>query len=256
MSLALVTTLFISGALAQLLVVPATCPVRNGAGSVAYDFTMASPIYFSGTGNPSTEFSHAQDASGGIKLNLRPHQRLVAAIPLGSTGAYGSASSPTLLWNYDYSIDLTGLGLSFTAAQTAGYTFVIGVDTDPSSAVSLFCYDPIAPGSAGGFDHCFGTPTTGINSCDARDTSSPFPNYGKNLNTYSILQQSWRYSFTGAGTDADVHADGRYEVYLTALLNGVQVARAEASLIVGQTDGTAPGPATIIDPSGGGGGNE
>jgi hypothetical protein len=176
MSFALV--LFISGALAQPLVVPATCPARNGAGSVTYDFTMTSPIYFSGTGNKS----------GGIKLNLRLHQRLVVAIPLGSTGAYGSASNPQ--WNYDYSIDLTGLGLSFTAAQAAGYTFVIGVDRDPTNAVSLFCYDPIAKGPAGGFDHCFGTTTTPMNSCAARDPSSPFPNYSANLNPFSILQQS------------------------------------------------------------------
>ena len=240
----MIVTLFVFACLssrafgAAAFVLPAACPACQPATTTQYAYTMNDPLFFNGNGNKETFFAHSQ--GDGVKLNIRPHQNGQDAITLGVTGAYGLPTSPTTpAWNYDYSIDLTLLNMSFATAATSGYTFVIGLDTDPLETATYYCYDPInASAHFGFFDHCFGFHNQPDNSCAALPGTTA--TYDSAIATYPVLQQSWMYSFTGALSNPVIA--GRYEMYIAALHNGVEIARAKASLYIGTISGTLPGP--------------
>jgi hypothetical protein len=164
-----------------------------------------------GSGNSNGGFQVFTDSASGLELGLRARVRYPS--PSSVTNVSGNTythqaglAGPGLnraFWNFDYSVnsDYNGNGNSF---DTAGLTFRIDIDSDPSAAVNVYAsFDPLAWG-----DTEFGTNAT----ANGAGVSSPSPIPGTNVG-----QNSLNYGFIpGLQAATNGFTNGQYTITLSA----------------------------------------
>lgn len=236
-NIALLTTLLVGG-LAHSNFVSA---------AIMYDQNVTPDVIF-GSGNSNGSFTVDQD--NGVELGLRGKLRHNASgLPENTfnsngDGTYSFAagvaptqSYPTAVWSFEWSInsdydDSTGLNL-------ADLTYELGLDNDPSQAVSFAVFDPI---NALYFDHAIGDNST---ANGAGTVASDQTAYAQLIADNNVAQNSWKPSWFF--TSFDPTLDATYDIYLAAFdAAGAQQARTDIQIIVGQGGAAdVPEPATL-----------
>lgn len=173
-----------------------------------------------GSGNSNGGFQVFTDNASGLELGLRARVRYPS--PSNVTNVTGNTythqaglAGPGLnraFWNFDYSINtnFNGSGTTFGAAASAGLTFRIDIDIDPTAAVnpSTYSFDPLTWG-----DTSFGTNST----LSGQGLEFPAAPAGDN-----VAQNSLNYGFSGPGDFPGLQAatnnfgSGLYTITLSA----------------------------------------
>ena len=146
----------------RLLTLSATVGALACASSGAWAVTsygdIAAPGVYFGTNNSNGNWTISTDS--GVELALRGKNRQTLATIDGSSGTYLAdpglcvtcSGVPKAMWSYEFSVN---------AGSVTGLTYRLGVDHDPSAAISYSVVDPqtywadnaIAPGAFIGFQN-------------------------------------------------------------------------------------------------------
>lgn len=223
---------------------------------ITYDQNIAPDVIF-GSGNANGSFT--VDRNAGVELGLRGKLRFNASGQPESTynsngdGSYTfdaiiapggfswQPNSPTTpVWNFDWTVN-TDYGTA-TGNKLDDFTYMIGIDFDPSSSRNYIEFDPI---NATYYDHSIGTNDTdncaGVEAVDAA-------NYASLIANNNVAQNSWNMEFFNNfpfdGFDPTV--SGEYSFYLAAFDQGNQVARTDMTVIVGNGAAPVPAPGAIL----------
>ena len=174
-----------------------------------------------------------------------------------SPGVAPTQSSPTAEWSFEWSINTDLADTSGSPSRMLNaFSYVLGLDVDPSQGQNFTTFDPIndiepVAGTVC-WDHSMGTNTTGTDlgietsGCRSSDpvvAAAAAVQYGTNLATYSVAQNSWKPHWYFSPFDPTV--DGTYSIYLAAFDGGTEVARTSIDIIVGAGGLPVPEPATI-----------
>mgnify|MGYP003648750669 CR=1 FL=1 len=217
----------------------------SASAALIFDTDVTSDVIF-GSGNANGSFT--VDQANGIELGLRGKLRHNAAGAPENTfnsngdGTYsfdaGVAPTqpfPTAVWSFEWSINSSFDG---TGGDLDDYTYMLGLDTDPTAAVSLFAFDPINLAYA---DHAIGDNSTGNGAgAEAADAAG----YAALISSNNLAQNSWKPHWFIPGFDPTV--DGTYDLSLTAFdLNGGLAASTSIQIIVGAGATVVPEPETM-----------
>jgi len=198
-------------------------------------------------GNGVGNGSWTVDQSNGIELGLRGKTRWPANGTYNSNGdgtysfatgaGVGQANPSRPVWNFEWSINSDYLATS-AALPLSTYTYVLGMDFDPSQGTSFTSYSLSTP-----MDNSFGYNTT-LQSAGVED-SVPFPNYSNYLTTYNVVQNSWSPHWFGA---FDPTVDGTYDFFLAAYdkNSGDQLAKTQIQVIVGKGGAAVPDASSTL----------
>ena len=195
-----------------------------------------------GSGNANGEFTTRR--GNGVEIGLRGKQRFnVPANVFGSNGdgtytfeavaatsGAGWITPATPIWNFDWSVNTDYDGSSGLTIDDL--TYEIGIDFDPSAGTNYLTFDPITPSGPMPFwDHSIGTNATpnggGTEAGDA-------PTYATLIANNNLAQNSWNMEFFNDApfNTFDPTVPGRYEFYLAAFDDGIEVLRGEMTMIV------------------------
>ena len=232
------TRLLAAAAAAALIGTAAQALPVGGTGNVTPD------VIF-GSGNDNGSFTGVQ--VGGLELGLRAKLRYNTSGMPENTFNYdggnlyefevgdGVAPANRSIWNFEWSVntdwnDWNGLSLD-------AYTFTIGVDTDPSLAVSQVTYDPLSALSTGAY---FGTNANG-------NGGTPFTPAGGigavDLTQFNVAQNSVNLGFLGIF--ADPQLEGFFTITLSAFDDlGAEVASTSINVRYGDVP-PIPVPAAL-----------
>lgn len=146
------STLPLAAALTTLLLAPLSAQAITSYGDIA------TPGVHFGTGNVNGNWTINTDS--GVELALRAKNRQTLATLDGSSGTYFAdlglcatcTGAPKAMWSYEFSVNSGAL---------SGLTYRLGIDHDPSAAVSYAFVDPqtywadnaIAPSPFNGFQN-------------------------------------------------------------------------------------------------------
>ncbi len=205
-----------------------------------YDQNVTPDVIF-GSGNANGFFTVERNAAAGIEVGLR------AKIPFTNTfnsqgdGTYAftlaetdhdnNPSTPNR-FNIEFSVNTDYLGQTGNVIGSLSYE--IGIDTDPSEAVSYAFGDPILV-DGGGFlapDHSFGDNSTVNGGGVVAVLYDTYINY---LNTYNVVQNSNKYQdYAQAFSFAyDPDIDATYDVYLAIKTGATILAKSQIRVIIG-----------------------
>ena len=213
---------------------------------LTFDTDVTSNVIF-GSGNANGSFT--VDQANGIELGLRGKLRFNAlGLPENTFNSNGDGTysfdagvaptkaAPTAVWSFEWSINSNFDG---SGGDLDDYTYILGLDTDPTAAVSMFEFDPINMAYA---DHAIGDNSTG-NGAGA--VAADAAGYAALISSNNIAQNSWQaHWFFGPGFDPTV--DGTYDISLTAFdLNGGLAANTSIQIIVGAGATVVPEPETL-----------
>jgi hypothetical protein len=159
-------------------------------------------------------------------------------------GVAPTQSFPTAVWSFEWSINSSFDG---TGGDLDDYTYILGIDTDPSAAAAFFNFDPINginPGSGVvAWDHSIGDNGT-ANGAGVESASNDAATYAGLISSNNLAQNSWKpHWFFGPGFDPTV--DGTYDFTLTAFDANGQVASTSMQIIVGAGATVVPEPETM-----------
>lgn len=226
----------------------------SASATIIFDAPVTSDVIF-GSGNSNGSFT--VDQASGIELGLRGKLRHnTAGAPENTFNSNGDGtysfdagvaptqSSPTAVWSFEWSINSSFDG---SGENLDAYTYILGLDTDPSAAVALFSFDPINdinPGSGiVAWDHSIGNNGT-ANGAGTESTSSDSVTYDGLISTNNLAQNSWKPHWFIPGFDPTL--DGTYDFTLTAFDGNTQLAQTSMQIIVGTGGATAvPEPGTM-----------
>jgi hypothetical protein len=181
-----------------------------------------------GGGNPDTGW--AADSGNGLTLGLRAKNRDTGDTP-NTNGVYTfatgfNATNNRAVWNYEFSIN-SG------KAMLSSYDYYLGVDMDPSQAISYTFFNPLAVFT----DNSYGLSTTlngqGAEGSDATNSSLGLTN--------SIVQNSENIVFLGL--DPTLNATYNYELFAVAKGAGVDGAKLDdvaITVVVGSGGSQVP----------------
>lgn len=216
-----------------------------------------------GSGNTNGSFTVDQNA--GVEIGLRGKLRFDAtnqpqntfnsngdgtysfAAILPPTGFGFAPNSPTTpIWNFDFSVNTNYNG---AGSNIGDYTFLLGMDFDPTLGTNFQSFDPITPSSAAPFfDHSFGNNSTAPNAGVEVGNINPTSQYLILIATNNLVQQSWNYEFFNSApfNTFDPTINGTYDIFLAAFdERGNQVAKSTISIIVGEGAAPLPEPAAL-----------
>ena len=208
------------------------------------------PDVIFGSGNANGAWT--LDRSSGIELGLRakvrfdennqPQNIFNYQGNIGSTGVYKfssgtpggqgfgfAANSPsTASWNFEWSVNTDWDGSS--GLNLDDLTYEIGIDFDPGLGTNFLIFDPIT--LAGPVpDHAIGDNTTGNGA--GVDAGGDAGVYAGLLAANNVAQNSWNMEFfDGPGFPFLGSNPGVYDFYLSASLNGQEIARTTMSVHV------------------------
>ena len=211
-----------------------------------YDQNVTNAVIF-GSGNANAAFTTKR--GNGLEIGMRAKQRfnVPAAIynsngdgtytfdAVAATSGAGWITAATPIWNFEWSVNTDFDGS--TGDNVDAYTYEIGIDFDPSAGTNWLTFDPITPGVVQPWwDHSFGTNATPDNGgAEAVDEPTYLGLYAAN----NLAQNSWNMEFFNDApfNTFDPTVPGRYDFYVAALDDGVEVLRGEMTVIV--TNGTS-----------------
>lgn len=181
----------------------------QSSATIYYDQDVTPDVIF-GSGNANGSFT--VDVAGGVELGLRGKLRYGASGAPENTfnsngdGTYSfdagiapTQSFPTAVWSVEWSINsnVDGSGDVLNA-----YTYLLGTDSDPSTATNFATSDPI---NAAYFDHSIGVNTT----TDATDLiAADSSEYATLIAQNNVAQNSWKAHWIISPFDPTV--DGTY----------------------------------------------
>lgn len=228
--------------------------------SLDFDQNITPDVIF-GSGNDNGSFT--TDRANGVEIGLRGKLRFNASNDPENTfnsngdGTYSFATgtpptgfswipnAPTTpIWNFDWSVNTNYDG---TGAVLNAFTYLIGIDFDPSLATDFLEFDPIKgfnqATSSVQWDHGIGTNATANGGgTSISNNTSDASGYETLLNNNNVAQNSWSMEFfnTGPYSSFDPKVDGTYSIYIAAFDGGNEIARSEIQIIAGE--GGAPVP--------------
>lgn len=237
--------------MSKLIAIAAVCGLASAAFAgtpwvTAYDQNVTPGVIF-GSGNANGAFTTA--TAGDIEVGLRGKLRYNAmgqpenTFNSNGAGVYtfnagGPVSPVRPEWNFEWSINVnaTGAGLG----TLSGYTYLIGLDADPSAGTNYLTFDPInsvnpATGFTVQWDHSMGTnSTTSANDVVIPNNASNVAGYAANLAQYNVAQNSWNYAFYPFGPLAgfDRTVPGQYSIFLAVFEGSTEIARSEITINV------------------------
>jgi hypothetical protein len=159
-----------------LLAAAAIVASSSGVCAEVYGSLNTPPGVYFGSGNPNGNFNITRD--GGLELGLRAKNRSTIGPVLidGSSGVYsvpGGPCGPTCggagqraKWNYEFSMHTVG------GAQLSDYTFVLGIDHDPSAGTNFTFVDPLAKWADEKYDGPFGVQTSSVGAFGAQNSQN------------------------------------------------------------------------------------
>ncbi len=220
--------------------------------TVLFDQNVIPEVIF-GSGNINGSFT--VDQANGVELGLRGKLRHNGSGSPENTfnsngdGTYSFAagvaptqSSPTAVWSFEWSINSDYDG---TGGALDSFTYVLGIDSDPTLGTDYSSFDPINGANPGEsntvfWDHALGTNATGNGGgASAADVGV----YGTEIATKNVAQNSWKPHWFISTFDPTV--DGQYDFYLAAYDGNSQLAaQTNMSIIVGQ-GAPVPEPGTL-----------
>lgn len=199
-------------------------------------------------GDGNTNGSFTVDTGSGVELGLRGKLRYDATGQPQNTynsngdgtytfqaGVAPTQSSPTGVWSFEWSINSNVDG---TGDVLDAYTYVLGVDSDPTAGTTFTTIDVINgvnPGTGTvNWDHSIGTnSTTESNDSVAADATE----YAALIAGNNVAQNSWKAHWFVSGFDPTVN--GTYSFYLAAFDGATEIARTDIAVNV------VPEPATM-----------
>lgn len=203
-----------------------------------------------GSGNANGGFT--LDTGAGVELGLRTHERYPSPTNTYNsngdgtyswdTGGWGTGGARGE-WNFDWSIFVSSGNLD-------DYTYVMGVDYDPSAGASFATWDLIN-NPVPDVDHAIlldaANGSTVIGDATS-GPSDPATNYVTNIGNGVAAQNSWNMAFMNGrfplAYQFDPTAVGTYDIYLIAYSGDSQVARTDITVFVGG-GAPVPEPATM-----------
>jgi len=219
---------------------------------LTFDTDVTSNVIF-GSGNANGSFT--VDQANGIELGLRGKLRFNAAGDPENTfnsngdGTYsfdaGVAVAPitllplagTAVWSFEWSVNSNFDG---NGGALDAYTYILGIDSDPTAAVSMFEFDPINQALA---DHAIGDNSTG-NGAGVKAANAA--EYSTLISSNNLAQNSWQPHWFIGPLGFDPTVDGTYDISLTAFdLNGGLAASTSIQIIVGAGATVVPEPETM-----------
>lgn len=220
---------FVTFAAAAATAVTLVMPAQ--AGQITPDI-----IFGDGNNNRGFEVVTSGDLELGLRAKRRytdPNDQIGIGIVRDGFGNYlidstgQTVPSNRSAWNFDWSIN-SDFNSGTTTLDT--YTYEIGVDYDPSSAVNLQTYDPLA------FNVYVGDNSTGNGAASQQDGSL------LDYSQFNVAQQSVNYGFlTGAPLEA-----GEYQVTLTAFFRDDPIAQSTINVFVDTLPPAVPLPAGMV----------
>lgn len=238
------------------LVAAAVAAVSLGAHADLYDQNVTPGVIF-GSGNANGGFT--TDTAGGVELGLRGKLRHNASGQPENTfnsngnGTYSFAAgvaptqaSPTAVWSFEWAINTNTSG---TTGNTLGdFTYMLGLDFDPSQATNFLTFDPINGPNPGASNLVFWDHATGDNST-VQGPGNPNVNatlaaYTAALAADNVAQNSWKPHWFFPGFNPTV--DGTYNIFLSASNANGEVTRTDIQIIVGRGGAAVvPEPASL-----------
>lgn len=216
----------------------------------AFDQNVTPGVIF-GSGNANGSYTTA--TAGDIEVGLRGKLRYNAmGLPENTFNSNGDGtynfnpggSHPTRPeWNFEWSINVnaggTGLG------HLDGYTYLLGLDADPSAGTNYLTFDPINSINPNNgqvwWDHSMGNnSTTAATDVIAGSAAA----YATNLGQYNVAQNSWNYGFFPVGPLAgfDRNTPGQYSIFLAVYEGSSEIAR--SSIVINVVP--APGAMALV----------
>jgi len=204
-----------------------------------YDQNVTPDVIF-GSGNGNGFFTVERNAAAGVEVGLRakiPYHSLYNSqgdgryiFTLAETDHDNDPTTPNR-FNIEFSVNADYLGT--TGNVVGDFAYEIGIDSDPSEAVSYQIGDPINVG--GGLfapDHSFGDNSTGNGQGVQAIFYATYLNY---LNTYNVVQNSNKYQdYAEAFSFAyDPNIDATYDVYLAVKSGATILAMSQIRVIIG-----------------------
>lgn len=227
----------------------------SASAGLLFDQDVTNNVIF-GSGNLNGGFTIEQ--ANGVELGLRGKLRHNAAGNAENTfnsngdGTYSfdagvapTQAAPTAVWSFEWSINSNFDG---NGGNLDDYTYILGLDTDPTAAVSMFAFDPINdvnPGSGVvAWDHSIGNNSTG-NGAGVESASNDNGTYSALISANNLAQNSWKaHWFFGPGFDPTL--DATYDISLSAFdANGGLAAMTSIQIIVGAGATEVPEPETM-----------
>ncbi len=207
------------------------------------------PNIIFGSGNTNGYFT--RDRNNGVELGLRAKIPYVGTLNSGGDGTYNysfveqnAATSDTgaPAWNFEWTVNSDWGGSS--GLELNKLTYILGMDSDPSTATNFFVFDPVNVFNA---DHGIGDNTT-ANGAGDDDLPRTAAQYATLIASNNVAQNSWRYVFFATVpqfASYNPNVAGTYDVYLKAFDNGDPVASTNIQVLIAG-GGTAPVPEPSI----------
>jgi hypothetical protein len=217
----------------------------SASADLIFDQDVTNDVIF-GSGNANGSFTI--DQANGIELGLRGKLRHDAGgapqniFNSNGDGTYSfdagvapTQAAPTAVWSFEWSINSN---FDDNGGHLDDYVYILGLDTDPTAAVSMFEFDPINVAYA---DHSIGDNSTGNGAgTEAADATE----YAALISTNNLAQNSWKPHWFIPGFDPTV--DGTYDFSLSAYnVNGGLAASTTIQIIVGAGATDVPEPETM-----------
>lgn len=224
----------------------------SASADLIFDQDVTNDVIF-GSGNANGSFTI--DQANGIELGLRGKLRHDAGgapqniFNSNGDGTYSfdagvapTQAAPTAVWSFEWSINSN---FDDNGGHLDDYVYILGLDSDPTAAVSMFEFDPINGINPDigvvAWDHAIGNNST-LNGDGAVAIS--VANYADLIDTNNLAQNSWKAHWYIPGFDPTV--DGVYDISLSAFnANGGLAASTTIQIIVGAGETDVPEPETM-----------
>jgi len=191
--------------------------------AIEFDQDVRPDVIF-GSGNANGGFT--TDRRNNVELGLRAKVRFPTpanTFNSNSDGTYNHLAgndSGRPLWSFEWTVNVDYDGL--TSRDLDDLTYLLSIDTDPSSATSFTTFDPINQPYA---DHAIGTNAT-LNGGGTVAAFGDTVGYAALLAGNNVAQNSWRmdFFFPALGPSFDPNAIGTYDFLFQAFDGSTELA--------------------------------
>ena len=205
------------------------------------------PDLIFGSGNTNGNFTIAEDS--GVELGLRAKIPYTGTLHFDGVDTYTysldelAAAFPDQRWNFDWTVNTDWD--DNTGKKIGDFTYLLGIDFDPTLGTDFLAFDPITPGAVTWWDHSIGTNTTpNGGGTEATDAGT----YAALIAGNNVLQQSWRHAFFPVHPTLtyDPTIAGTYDIFLAAFADTTLITGTQIRVVITDTNGSSiPEPATL-----------